>query len=171
MWPPTMANGGLNTHKRYGRFKPESRTEAVWDPPYNGNPSWQGYDAHVFKTAPLVQSGSLSSLLFRAQVLTLGLQVYKQYLLWALKYANMNYFGRFGAPGLSWSRLHAPSLWAVVILSSLVTLSCRHQAKGSKYPDSPYLPKAAMPSVYLSMYTYLHTYKDIVNKYVMYLNK
>ena len=33
------------------------------------------------------------------ELLSLGLQVYKYYLLWALKYIDMTYFGLFGAPG------------------------------------------------------------------------
>ena len=34
------------------------------------------------------------------EAVILGLQVYKYYLLWALKYIDMTYFGLFGAPGL-----------------------------------------------------------------------
>ena len=33
------------------------------------------------------------------RALPLWLQVYKEYLLWALKYINMTYFGLFGASG------------------------------------------------------------------------
>ena len=35
----------------------------------------------------------------QAIILTPGLQVYTQYLLWGLKYINMTYFGLFGGPG------------------------------------------------------------------------
>ena len=33
-------------------------------------------------------------------LITLGLQVYKEYLLWPLKYIDMTYFGLLGAPGI-----------------------------------------------------------------------
>ena len=38
----------------------------------------------------------------RLQTVALRLQVYEEYLLWALKYINMTYFVLFGAPGLEY---------------------------------------------------------------------
>ena len=65
----------------------------------------------------------------------IGLQVYKYYLLWALTYLDMTYFGLCGAPGLMSTRFF------VGLLSSAVAQKFKVSGLGSepygRVPDSP----------------------------------
>ena len=77
---------------------------------------------------------------------TLGLQVYKEYLLWALKYIDMTYFGLLGAPMKGCATTGAPTDLRLNgcyrVTDPFVAnpiQETRAFPKGPKYPNMEYL--------------------------------